>query len=92
MAERQVVSCELRLDAHDIWVATVSCADRSSHKRPVQIGRATRRSSAISRAMEHGELSYASADDEMRIAIAAFRNKPVKLMARGGQLHYLGAV
>lgn len=82
-----VASCELRLNNDDQWVAMVKQDDRKGHEA---IGRGASRSEAIARALRTCRLRYASAKDEEGIAIAAFRNAPVKLLAKDNLIHYLG--
>jgi|SRR5690606_1798294 len=87
--DKVVANCELRLADDEVWVALVRPADVRKG-RAERIGRAFDRAGAIAKALERNRLRYASAEDETSIAIAAYRRMPIKLMARGEEIHFLG--
>lgn len=90
---KAVVACDVRSDADGGWFATVWDADKPAPRGfvdTVVVGRSDSRIDAIAQAMQQPKLHYASAIDEEQVAIAAFRQRPMKLMARGQEVHFLG--
>lgn len=91
--DKQVISCQMRLDRDNVWVAVLSSADRRNRSDDTcLIGRSSTWDDAIARAMKPQRFLIATARDELQIAVAAHRQKTMKLLKKGGEIHFLDLV
>lgn len=89
---KAVVACDMWSDADGCWFAAVWDADKPAPRgySETVVGRSGSRIDAIAQAMKMPRLHYASAIDEERVAIAAYRARPMKIMTRGHEVHFMG--
>jgi len=89
--EKQVLSCQMRLGKDDVWVAILSSTG-NRHRRDdtCLIGRSSTWDGAIARAMNRRRLDIATACDEHEIVVAAHRQRSMKLLKKGEEIHFLG--
>lgn len=89
--DKHVLSCQMRLGKDDVWVAVLSTPNKR-HLRDdtCLIGRSSTWDGAIARAMNRRRLDIATASDEHEILVAAHRQRSMKLLKKGGEIHFLG--
>lgn len=89
---KTVAAVDVWSDPDGGWFAVAWDPDKPAPRgnREAPVGRSDSRIAAIAQAMRQPKLSYATSIDEEGVAVAAFRRRPMKLLALGQEVHFLG--